>query len=326
MNSIKGAIIGDIAGSALEGTKWKGPTFEEATCVGYFPELPDWDRHVPKEITGMIASEFPLTGFSTTCYTDDTVLTCAIFHWLCSAYNYENMDHEDEKTKLALFLKLYGKTFPNCGFGKMFIEWCHNFDMEVSGKSYGNGAAMRISPLVDFYENERQLLRAVEVSAKVTHRSPHSVAGAKALALAGFLAKTLKRDQEVEAILDEGEGEERIIFGSKETIKKRIEEDYHYDLDKTIDEYRQTNKRFTSRAEDTVPIAIRAFLEGRDFEDIIRRAISVGGDTDTLAAMAGTIAGPFYGIDDDLWDECEKFLDHNLKVVLGQSKEMYCEA
>ncbi len=215
--------------------------------------------------------DFPL--FTDKCkFTDDTVLTCAIAKVLMEN---DGTPVNELQQKFAEQLKLFGRKYPNAGYGGQFIQWLDAPGLEP-GDSWGNGAAMRVSP-VGFYVNDLDdVLRIAEITAKTTHGHPEGIAGAQAIAAAIYMART---------------------GSSKENIKLLIEENFGYDLTTTLDEIRPTYE-FSSYARLTVPQAIRAFLEGNDYESTIRMAISIGGDSDTIACMAGGIAQAYYGINE----------------------------
>lgn len=160
------------------------------------------------------------------------------------------------------------------GYGSSFIQWVDGESMEPYN-SYGNGSAMRVSPVAWFFNTRDEVLKAAEESASVTHNHPEGIKGAQAIALAIFLARTGK---------------------SKTIIKNSIVNLFGYDLERTLDEIRPTYE-FSATCQLTVPESIIAFLESTDFEDCIRRAISIGGDSDTIACMAGGIAEAFYGLE-----------------------------
>jgi len=195
-------------------------------------------------------------------YTDDTVLTCAIANAIIFKKPFDEV------------LKLYGRKFPLAGYGSAFIQWLDSPLMEPYN-SYGNGSAMRVSPVGWLYDTREDVLRVAAETANPTHNHPEGVKGAQAIALAILLSR---------------KGE------PKAQIKFEIENSFGYNLNRTLDEIRQ-NYEFSATCQLTVPEAITAFLESENFEDAIRKAISIGGDSDTIACMAGAIAEAFYGTD-----------------------------
>ena len=165
--------------------------------------------------------------------------------------------------------------------------------------SWGNGSAMRVSSIAWLYDDLETVRAMTRVSAEVTHNHPEGIKGAEATASAIFLARTGK---------------------SKAAIKAYIEETFGYDLSRTCDEIRP-NYHHVESCQETVPEAITAFLEGESFEDVIRTAVSLGGDCDTLTCIAGSIAEGFYGVPEDLKQECRNRLPAQLLKVLSRFDE-----
>ena len=223
------------------------------------------------------SKEFPL--FNSKCFpTDDSIMTIAV----AKAILENDGKAEGLENKTVEWMQKIGRQYPNCGYGGRFYEWMYARNPHPYN-SFGNGAAMRVSACGwagKTLEEVKALSRAVTI---VTHNHPEGVKGAEATACAIFLART---------------------GHSKEEIRSFIEENY-YTLDFTIDEIRPTYE-FNETCQRTVPQAIEAFLESTSFEDAIRTAVSVGGDSDTLAAITGSIAEAFYGIPANLREQGEK--------------------
>jgi ADP-ribosylglycohydrolase len=237
---------------------------------------------------GNKTKEFPLFSKYST-FTDDSVMTIAVaeatMDLLHAAHGARN--------KMIASMKKYGRMFPRAGYGSMFRRWLQWDDPQPYG-SYGNGSAMRVSSVAWLF-NEIESVRAVaRVSAEVSHNHPEGLKGAEATAAAIFLART---------------------GNSKAKIKTYIEENFGYDLSRTCDEIRP-GYQHVETCQETVPEAITAFLEGESFEDVIRTAVSLGGDCDTLTCIAGAIAEGFYGVPDKLKQECKNRLPEELRVVL----------
>lgn len=215
-------------------------------------------------------------------------------------------------------MKKYGRLYPNADYGARFNAWL-NSDNHEPYNSFGNGSAMRVSPCAwvmdcviyartGTYPSSRGL---ASLSAEVTHNHPEGVKGAMATADAIFLCRFYYGGYCIEY-------EQPIKDNSlecKRRIKDYIEKEYGYNLSQTLDEIRP-NYRFNETCQETVPQAIIAFLESRDFEDAIRNAISLGGDSDTLAAITGSIAEAAYGIPDWIKDKAHSYLDEHLKDVV----------
>lgn len=197
-------------------------------------------------------------------FTDDTVCTIGI-----AAALIENPCPTAEE--FGKSLQKYCKMYPHRGYGGMFKKWIDN---PVPYNSYGNGSAMRVSPCGLFARSEEECLRLAKRSAECSHNHPEGIKGAQAIALAVFYA-------------DGGLG--------KNIIREGILNKYYPDYsNKTLDDIRP-DYHFDATCQGSVPIALLAFLESKDYEDCLKLAISMGGDSDTIAAMAGGIALPYYG-------------------------------
>ena len=192
-------------------------------------------------------------------FTDDTVLTIAVADCILN------------NLPFAKTIRAYGLQYPGVGYGARFKMWLTG--MMGPYNSWGNGSAMRVSPIGFAYDTEEEILQKAKESAEVTHNHPEGIKGAQAIALAIFWARSGQ---------------------SKRAIRVGIEEKFGYDLSRTIAEIRPEYK-FDVSCQGSVPESIIAFLESTDYEDTIRNAISIGGDTDTIACMAGGIAQAFYG-------------------------------
>lgn len=202
---------------------------------------------------------------------------------------------EDIKAGLIECMRKWGKKYPNAGYGRKFYHWLHARHPEPYG-SYGNGSAMRVSSagwLFDTLEETRHMAR---LTAEVTHNHPEGIKGAEATASAIFLART---------------------GHNKAEIKDNIVKEFGYDLSRTCDQIRPGYYHNES-CQKTVPEAITAFLEGTDFEDVIRTAVSLGGDCDTLTCIAGSIAEAFYGVPAILEAECKSSLPEDMLYILGR--------
>ena len=211
-------------------------------------------------------------------FTDDTVMTIAVAEALTATLG---EDDDFIKDSLVYSMKRWGKKYPNAGYGLRFTDWLASTDPKPYD-SYGNGSAMRVSSAGWLYDTLEETLHAAKLTAEVTHNHPEGIKGAQATAAAIFLART---------------------GSSKEDIRNYIVSEFGYDLSRTCDEIRPSYKHVES-CQETVPEAITAFLEGESFEDVIRTAVSLGGDCDTLTCIAGSIAEAFYGVPEDLLDEC----------------------
>ncbi len=229
-------------------------------------------------------------------FTDDSVMTIAVADALMKAGI--DADEESIKCELIKSMKVWGRRYPYAGYGGSFIQWLASDSTEPYG-SWGNGSAMRVSSAGWLYESIERIREVARWSAEVTHNHPEGVKGAEAVASAIYLAR--KRS-------------------SKEDIKAYIVENFGYDLKRTCDEIRPAYHHIES-CQETVPEAITAFLEGTDFEDCIRTAVSLGGDCDTLTCITGSIAEAFYGVPEELKDECIKRLPAEfLEIIVDFSR------
>jgi ADP-ribosylglycohydrolase len=216
-------------------------------------------------------------------YTDDTVLTIATADCLLN------------KGDFAQYYKKYFLDYPDKGYGGNFKKWGSSGSLQPYN-SWGNGSAMRISPVGFAFNNLEFVLINAKKSAKVTHNHPEGVKGAQAVASAIFMAKS---------------------GSSKNEIKEFIESKFYYKLDKSLDEIRSFYS-FDESCQGSVPQAITAFLESDGFEDSIRKAISIGGDSDTIASIAGGIAEAYYGgVPEDISNFVLSKLDKNFLNVIN---------
>lgn len=239
---------------------------------------------------GNKSKDFPLFSEEST-FTDDTVMTLAV----AKAFLEAKSDAADDRIlkNLADCMRQFGKMYPYAGYGGRFCQWLRNPEAKAY-HSFGNGSAMRVSSVAWLYNDIGDVRHAARLSAKVTHNHPEGIKGAEATASAIFLART---------------------GHSKAEIKEYVEREFGYALNRTCDEIR-LNYYHTETCMETVPEAITAFLEGDSFEDVIRTAVSLGGDCDTLTAIAGSMAEGFYGVSEELKEECYRRLPEPLLEVL----------
>lgn len=230
-------------------------------------------------------------------YTDDTVMTIAVAEALLDSGNAADVD--TIKAEVIHSMKDWGRRYPNAGYGARFIHWLSSDDTAPYG-SFGNGSAMRVSSagwLYDSMERTREVARA---TAEVTHNHPEGIKGAESTAAAIYLARTGR---------------------TKADIKQYIIEEFGYDLSRTLDDIRPSYCHVES-CQETVPEAITAFLEGEDFEDVVRCAVSLGGDCDTLTCIAASIGEAFYGIPEEYVEEVIKRLPEEMKEVWERFKKL----
>ena len=235
--------------------------------------------------------DFPLfSRFSM--FTDDSVMTIAVAEALI-----DTIGQDDKAIKSALVnsLKKWGAKYPGAGYGGRFYDWLFSDNTEPY-RSYGNGSAMRVSAAGWLYDTLEETRHYARLTAEVTHNHPEGINGAEATAVAIYMSRSGR---------------------SKDEIKSYIIREFGYDLSRTCDEIRPTYHHVES-CQKTVPEAITAFLEGTDFEDVIRTAVSLGGDCDTLTCIAGGMAEAFYGIPDFIKAECSKRLPADMIMVLDR--------
>ena len=239
---------------------------------------------------GNKSKDFPLFN-EESAFTDDTVMTLAVAEAFMGALD----DEAAIRQRLIDAMHKYGKAFPDAGYGGRFAMWLF-LDGTEPYNSFGNGSAMRVSSVAWLYNDLDTVRRMARLSAEVTHNHPEGIKGAEATASAIFLART---------------------GHSKGEIKAYIESQFHYNLSRTCDKIRPGYYHVES-CQETVPEAITAFLEGDSFEDVIRTAVSLGGDCDTLTAIAGSIAEGFYGVPEALKRECRNRLSDDLREILDR--------
>lgn len=230
-------------------------------------------------------------------FTDDSVMTIAVADALMKANTTEKFKLSKE---LIRSLKYYGRRYPDCGYGARFSQWLLTESPEPY-HSFGNGSAMRVSAAAWMYESLEEVLEIAKVTAQITHDHPEGIKGAQATAAVIYMARHHQ---------------------SKKKIKAYITKQFGYQLDLTCDEIRPHYHHVES-CQETVPQAIIAFMEGTSFEDVIRTAISLGGDSDTLAAIAGSMAEGYYGVPDELKTECEQRLPGDLRKILKKFYKKY---
>ena len=287
-----GAIVGDIVGSRFEFNNYKDKSF---------------------------------TLFTKECsVTDDSIMTLAVAkaiietNKLVDSSQRKNEEFYKVLEKMTIkYIQEIGRRYPDCGYGGMFGQWIFSEDPKPYN-SYGNGAAMRISPAAFIANSEKELFKLTKVVTGVTHNHFKGIKGAKAVALAVYMA-------------DNGY--------SKKEIRKRIDKDF-YPLDFTLDDIRESYE-FDVTCQGSVPQAIVAFLESNSFEDAIRNAISIGGDSDTIGAITGSIALAYYNyynedyehedkvmgyLDSyltDIYNEVETIISNRLKIIIPPREDEY---
>lgn len=226
-------------------------------------------------------------------FTDDSIMTLAV----CEALIKVGLDATVEEIEKAVITSMqsWGRRYPHAGYGGYFSQWLR-LKHPQPYNSFGNGSAMRVSAVGWLYNSIEKTREVAKATANVTHNHPEGIKGAEATASAIYLARN---------------------GASKEEIKEYIEKEFHYDLNRTLNEIRPTY-HMDETCQKTVPEAIIAFLEAEDYEDAIRNAVSLGGDTDTLGAITGSIAEAYYGIPQTLIAECRNRINKEMRDVLDE--------
>lgn len=223
-------------------------------------------------------------------FTDDTVMTLAVGLGIMESYKNE----EESREEIINNMQEIGRRYFKAGYGMRFVQWLQRRN-RTPYNSFGNGSAMRVSSVGWAYQTLEEVEKYAKISAEVTHNHPEGIKGAQATAVGIFMARQGK---------------------SKEELKDFIQKQYGYDLSRTVAEIRPTY-RFNETCQGSVPEAIICFLESNSFEDAVRKAVSLGGDSDTQAAIAGSIAEAYYqGVPEDILKIALTKLDTNLLIIL----------
>ncbi len=225
-------------------------------------------------------------------FTDDTVMTLAVAKWLME-------DDAHTPSYLIFCMQELGAAYPSAGYGARFAGWLCE-DEPQPYNSWGNGSGMRVSPVGLYAKTLDEALALAAVTASVSHNHAEGVKGAQAIAACMFLCRQGK---------------------TKAEIKEYVEKTFFYNLDKTIIEIRPSYE-FDVSCQGSVPESIIAFLEGNSFEEAIRLAVSLGGDADTQACMAGAIAACMYPIPREMAEKCDNILTEDLKEIMDQFIEL----
>ena len=255
-----GAIIGDVVGSRFEFDNYKSKIFQ------FFDE--------------------------DSCFTDDTVMTCAVAEALMRSWDKDKFETLEEVAKYTL--QDVGVWYPYCGYGAKFIKWMYSYDPQPYN-SCGNGSAMRISAVGDIarsVEEAKKLAHAVTV---ISHDHPEGLKGAEAVAVAIYMLRH---------------------GASKKEVREYIQDNYYDVSMKVSDLRRETDGHGKEICQITVPQAFVCFFEGVSFRDVIRNCVSIGGDTDTIGAIAGGLAEAYYGVPAKDKERVMQYLDDELRAVV----------
>lgn len=260
-----GAIIGDIVGSRFEHKNYRKKDFMLFTAENRF--------------------------------TDDSLMTLAVAKALCRC---GRGTEEELRGEVIRCMRIMGSKYPDAGWGFHFARWLHSDDPQPYN-SYGNGAAMRVSPVGAYARSEEEVKRLSGIVTGVSHNHPEGLKGAECVAMCVYLANN-------------GAG--------KNDIYRRVATEYYPQITALSCGELSKNYTFDVSCQGSVPQAIACFLSGKNFEDTLRYAVSIGGDSDTIAAIAGGIAGVYFGIPEDVIEMAKIYLDDDL-VLLAENIERH---
>lgn len=277
MGNIFGSVIGDIVGSIYE--------------VYEVNEIKNQRRY---EDRIKILNKGTNLFLSDCSFTDDSILTTAIANAILTDNNYEKNIYEFGQREISLGMDKYGRS----RFGGGFLRWLN--DKSQNG-SYGNGCAMRISPIGYAFDSLEKTLVEAEKSCICTHNHPDSIKCSRATAGAVYLSRCGQ---------------------PKEVIKNFVEKELGFKLEYNL-EFLQRYYKFSSKAINSVPQAIYCFLISNSYEDCLRKSISIGGDCDTIASISCGIAGAFYGVPQKLINEAKKFIPDNYLKIINQFNQKF---
>lgn len=255
------------------------------------------------ELHNVKTENFPLFPIGSA-FTDDTVMTIAVAEKLLTPLpnkRFHLYPQISSAKSYALWFKQYYRRYPNVGYGQTFAQWALSENFTVQ-RSYGNGAAMRVSAIGCAFDSLSKVLHEVKQSCHYTHHHLEAIRGAQAVAAAIFLAR---KDCD------------------KDEIQRYLVKKLHYKHSVPLDQLRDTYV-FNSRTSYSVPPAIQAFLESSSYEDAVRKAVSIGGDSDTIACITGGIAHAYYKkIPDAIYSRAITYLDSGLKNTLQRFEEQF---
>lgn len=230
-------------------------------------------------------------------FTDDTVMTIAVGEALMSVGHDASVD--EIHRAVIKYMREWGRKYPNAGYGGRFWGWLFNGRNPKPYGSYGNGSAMRVSAVGWLYDSLERTREVARATAEVTHNHPEGIKGAECTAAVMYMGRT---------------------GSTKDEIFNYVTKEFCYDISETLDEMRQRHEHVES-CQDSLPKALRSFFDGESYEDVVRNAVSLGGDTDTLAAIAGAMAEAFYGVPIILLAEGKTYIPGDMLNVLDKFDE-----
>jgi len=281
-----GAIIGDIAGSRFEFNNYKAKNI--------------------KLFGGDDFSGFMKSGrgykYDKCTFTDDSVMTIALADALLKLPNKSPTKEFEKKFKDTVIdsFKLWGQRYPNAGYGARFISWVLSHDRQPYN-SFGNGSAMRVSPVIWYADSIEEAETFAKWSAEVTHNHPEGIKGAVVTAVAGYMART---------------GSNKLEIGDYVRQYYPTAGTRHWQDIAAVNTHVET-------CMNALPIAMNSFIQGKNYEDVIKEAIACGGDSDTIAAIAGAVAEAYYKVDANTMIAALRFLPNDLKLVVAEFMQKY---
>jgi type I restriction enzyme M protein len=246
----------------------------------------------PYDFNNIKTKDFELLGKRNR-FTDDTVMTVAVAETLLKYEKIDINNVEEFQSSLIQVMKKLGKIHLAAGFGAFFFKWLMQEEPKPYN-SFGNGSAMRVSPVAWYAKTLEETAFLAKATSEITHNHPEGIKGAVSVAGATFLAKNGALMEEIKAFVAQ-----------------------YYTIDFSLDEIRETYK-FDCSCQGSIPQAFEAFFESTSFEDAIRNAVSIGGDSDTIAAITGSIAEAYYGVDEEILDKAKKYLTPNMQDIIDK--------
>ena len=225
-------------------------------------------------------------------FTDDTVMTAAVAEGLLAAG--KDASAAEIREAVTHSMRTWGRRYPDAGYGRKFMNWLFSDGEPKPYGSFGNGSAMRVAAAGWLYDTIERTREAAAATAEVSHNHPEGIKGAECTAAVIFLSRT---------------------GAPKEKIKAYVEKEFGYDLSRSVDEWRPLHAHVET-CQDSMPKALVSFFEGESYEDAVRNAVSLGGDTDTIGAIAGAMAEALYGIPDAIMAQGKKYLPDDILQVL----------
>ena len=251
-------------------------------------------------------------------FTDDTVLTLAVASWLMK-------DREHNTSSLIRTFREFGERFPDRGYGPQFLRWLGS-DNPRPTNSYGNGAAMRVSPIGLTFEDLSEAIRIARQSAEITHSHPDGIKGAEAMVQAVWMAKHGRSKDDIRFAMEHDFGYDLSVRDDELSplLKGYVPEPIVVNGEETGGVFLRDTGRISTSASLTVTAALIAFMKGDSFEDVVRRAVALGGDSDTICSMAGAVAEPFYGgVPEKITGLCDVYITPDLKQLMNSFEHVH---